>query len=164
MVQMIVVFIYGAFSKTFFSSFFRLFGKESILIFFIICFVFVRDVFKGEEVFSFRLVACFFQSFFVSYFIIYIFTKRDNLKKSSDIISTLYWTGFVASVLSFIFIFNSEADSFYRSIQLEDFEIYTFDGIRARAYGASENLVFTYSYVLGFFAGLTLLVVNKNIR
>lgn len=162
-IQFVIILVYSINNKFFMSSFFKKFKIEFNIIFAIIIYATIRDLINGAEVYSIRFTAWFFQSFIFAYFLVVIFERVNlNRKTKIDTISLLYWTVFIAAVFTSLFIFNSDLDNFYKSIQLDDFEIYTYNGVRARAYGASENLVFTYSYVLGFFAGYTLLVIKKN--
>ena len=144
--------------------FVKKFKVEIFLLYTIICYSILRDILAGNEVYSFRFFAWVFQSFVFGFLIIYVIEKFN--KKNEDrlqIISLLYWTCFIASIFTLILLTNKPLDNYYQSIQLDDFEQYASMAFRYRAYGISENLTFTYSYVMGFFAGYTLLVIRKNI-
>lgn len=162
--EITIILFYALFiNRNFIQKFVTLFPKESIIITSILSFCLLRDLMAGEEVYSFRMFAWSFQSFIFGFFIIYL-TNNYNRKRNKhvDLFHLFYWTAFIASVITLLLLINPGFDTFYRSFQIEDFDRYDSFEIRYRAYGISENLTFTYSYVLGFFGGYTLFVLRKN--
>jgi hypothetical protein len=136
---------------------------EILLLGLIILYSILRDLAAGDEVYSFRFAAWTFQAFIFGYAIIDLFeTSKKYSGKKYNLFILLYWTSFIGAVLTFLLITNKSLSDHYNAIQLDDFEAYDALETRYRAFGMSENLTFTYSYVLGFFAGYTLLVIRKN--
>lgn len=165
-VQFLIIFFYAIFiNKNFFVNFLKLFGRESYILTLIIGFCLIRDLFKGEEVYVLRFIAWSFQTFVFGYFLIEVI-NRVNIKANRikiDIFSTLYNSAFVAGCITLILILFPTIDQLYKGIQLDEYyNIYADFEVRYRAYGIAENLTFTYSYVLGFFAGYTLLVLKNR--
>jgi hypothetical protein len=141
------------------------FKIEFLIISIIIIYAMVRDFFAGEEVYSLRFLAWSFQSFTFGFFIISVIARyNQNRENKINIITLLYWTAFFAAIFTLLLLTNGALDNYYQSIEItNDMERYANFGFRYRGYGIAENLSFTYPYVLGFFAGYTLLVINKNI-
>ena len=164
-VELLILFTYVFFvDKKIIRIFIRKFKVEIFILYIIICYSIVRDILAGSEVYSFRFFAWAFQSFIFGFFIIYVIDKFNNWRENQlQIISLLYWTCFIASIFTLVLLTNKSFDTYYQTIQLDDFDQYADMAFRYRAYGISENLTFTYSYVMGFFAGYTLLVIRKNI-
>ena len=123
----------------------------------------LRDLVAGEKVYSFRLLTWSFQSFIFGF---YIISLIDNYNRKTSkficLFNLFYWTVFVASLLTLLMFLSPSFDSFYRSFGIEDIERYDSFEQRYRLFGISENLAFTYAYVLGFFGGYTLLILKKN--
>lgn len=161
-VQSLILGVYGFLDKKFFKSIYTNLKYELLLLFFIIIYCLVRDLFTGEIVYFDRFLVWSFQSVIIGYLFLYHFYKKKNYK--IDLINLLYWTSFIASIFTALLIFIKPFDSFYESIQMDSYyERYENFEFRYRAYGISENLTFTYSFVLGIFGGYTLLVIRKNI-
>lgn len=153
--------LYG---KKFFPIPINKFKIEFLIILIIIIYSILRDLFAGNVVYSFRFLAWAFQSFIFGLFIISIIEKHNQRSiKKINIITLLYWTTFLGAILTCLLLTNRSFDNYYQSIEiLGDTERYADFAFRYRVYGISENLTFTYPYVLGFFAGYTLLVIKKN--
>ncbi len=145
-------------------NFIARFRYEFLLLTLIIIYSVLRDLAAGEEVYAFRFAAWSFQAFILGYAII-DFLETSNRKKEGkySLLTLLYWTAFVAAILTFLLITVRPIDNYYQAIQLDDYESYDAMETRYRAYGMAENLTFTYSYFLGFFAGYTLLAIRKNV-
>lgn len=152
---------FSFYKRVFVKSFVTLFKNELFLLSLIVIYCIVRDIVQGEEVYSFRFIAWAIQGFFFSFLIIYFFENKAI--EETNLLSLLYWVCFLAAFLTLILITNEPIDLFYKSIVKDGaYDLYENMAIRYRAYGVAENLTFTYSYVLGFFAGYTLLLVKKN--
>lgn len=159
-----IIIFYSLFiNKYFISKFIASFKSEAILITFILIFCVLRDLVAGEKVYSFRLLTWSFQSFIFGF---YIISLIDNYNRKTSkficLFNLFYWTVFVASLLTLLMFLSPSFDSFYRSFGIEDIERYDSFEQRYRLFGISENLAFTYAYVLGFFGGYTLLILKKN--
>ena len=159
-----IIIFYSLFiNKYFISKFIASFKNEAILITFILIFCVLRDLVAGEKVYSFRLLTWSFQSFIFGF---YIISLIDNYNRKTSkficLFNLFYWTVFVASLLTLLMFLSPSFDSFYRSFGIEDIERYDSFEQRYRLFGISENLAFTYAYVLGFFGGYTLLILKKN--
>jgi len=160
----LIVLAYAMFQRNFVFSFFKKYSIEVFILFCLIMYCLVRDLLVGEVVYFDRFLAWSFQSFVVGYFILDLYHKKKvEPKNKIDIFNLLYWASFLAAILTALLIFYKPFDIFYESIQLDQYyERYEDFDFRYRAYGISENLTFTYSYVLGLFAGYSLLVLHKN--
>lgn len=166
-IELIVFVLLVIFSKSVrLGKYFRLFRFELSVIITLICYVGVKDLFKGEEVLSVRFIAWFFQSFIFGFLIIEL-VNRKNFKYGRlkfNIFNGIFWASFIASLFTIVLVSFPQLDTLYKSIQKDEYyNLYENFEQRYRAYGISENLTFTYSYVLGFFAGYILLVLKKNI-
>lgn len=169
LVELVVFVFFAAYKFNFFLKYINLFKFEvfaSVLIVFLSLF---RDFFSGDVVYSDRFLVWFFQcilfpSFFIYYFY-FIKNKSDyhNGKFLDIYIGYLFLTFFVASLITILLFFIPEFDSFYKGIQVDSYyDIYEGFKFRYRAYGMSENLTFTYGYVLGIFAGYSIVKMKYN--
>ncbi|MCK4620873.1 MAG: hypothetical protein KAT62_01530 [Desulfuromonadales bacterium] len=137
----------------------RMFKDEIAIVSLIVLLSIFRDVFSGEIVYSDRLLAWGFQTFFFGTFILYCFENR-----SASLFNQLYWTSFLAALLSVALLLSPTFDKYYESIQIDEYyEIYKNFEVRYRAYGIAENLNFTYAFVMGLFSGYSFLLLKKNI-
>lgn len=151
---------YITFSPSSFFSFIRKFKVELIFLFTIVLVSVLRDLFTGEIVYFDRFLAWSFQSFLFGYF---VFKLLETKKIENKIIPLLHVCAVIASVITLILLLNKPLDDYYKLFVKDGSDEYLQDSsFRYRAYGISENLTFTYSYLLGLFAGLTLLVLNRN--
>ncbi|GHT33457.1 membrane protein [Bacteroidia bacterium] len=151
-------------NKKLVSSFVNRFPKESFLLLCIVFYSLIRELFANEIVYFDRFSSWAFQSFLFGFVIIdWLNQHNRNKNEKTNLFSLFYWTAFVASLLSFFLFTSSTFDSYYTSsVVVEDFEAYAHYEKRHRLYGIAENLSFTFSYVLGFFAGYTILVIKNN--
>ena len=146
-------------------KFFKYYRFETILLYFLILYVIIRDVFSGEIVYSDRFILWSFQGFIFPFFIVTIirnYNKKKVSNKNINLFNMIYWTVFVASIGTVLLLFNKSFDTFYQSVQVDDLDRYMSFDMRYRAYGISENLTFTYSFVAGLFSGYSLLVLEKR--
>ena len=122
-----------------------------------------RDLFKGELVYTLRIVSWFIQPFFVSIIIVSFFNNK--LKRNSsypDLLSLSFWAVIIASFTSYILLTSDPINNFYNSLIIID-PISEKIGLRIyRGYGVGEDLSFTYSYLLGFVAGYICYILNKR--
>nr|WP_299034101.1 hypothetical protein [uncultured Tenacibaculum sp.] len=145
------------FDKKILNDFIKMFKREISLLFIILSYAVLRDMFVGEEVLSFRFIAWTFQAFIFGFLIIRMFNY--NLEK---IFITFYWASVIAALFSLILVLFPSIDAVYKSMQLDQVNIYENMEQRHRSFGVSENLTFTYSFILGFFASYTLTILSKN--
>jgi hypothetical protein len=137
----------------------KVFKVELTLLLLIIFHTLFRDALSGKVVYFDRFLAWGFQSFIVGLMI--LFLLRNN---KTSIINLLYWTALLAAVLSVMLLLFPAFDRFYESIQIDSYyEIYESFEVRYRAYGISENLTFTYSFIMGLFAGYSFFLVKRNL-
>ncbi len=117
-----------------------------------------RDTFSGEMVYFDRFTAWGFQAFFFSAVILLYFQN-----KNVSLFSLLYWSSFIAALISVALLLIPSFDKWYETIQLDGYyEIYKNFEHRYRAYGIAENLTFTYGFIMGLFSGYSLLLIKKN--
>lgn len=169
-VELLILLIYVVlFERKFFYELFSNFKNECVLLLLIIIYSFLRDLISGEIVYFDRFLLWSFQSFVFGFFIIKIMQQRNEKrlfirrKSAVNLFNLFYWAAFIASLITLLLILNPGFDRWYESVQLDAYyERYESFEFRYRAYGISENLTFTYSYVLGFFAGYSLLVLNEK--
>ena len=139
-----------------FFKFYRIFKVEINILLLCVVYTIVRDLMSGEIVYSSRIPYFTFQAFFFSNYIIWQF-RRENIEKY------LLYTGIFASLVTIAIMVNSSVNSFVMNYMREELANYENFEIRYRGYGFSENITFTYSYVLGICASICLLKTNKKI-
>lgn len=138
---------------------FKKFKFESSIIISIIVYAMFRDLFAYDKVYFFRFSAWYFQSFVFGLFLIYVV----EIKLRRNLFEIIYWACFLGSMLTFLLIMVPPFDNWYRGfVILTDFDKYETFVFRYRNYGMSENLSFTYSFVMGFFGAYTLTIIKKN--
>lgn len=142
---------------------FSKFKVENTLIAAIVLLSLVRDAVTGEITYSDRFLVWWFQAYLFGVVIVY-FLIRYRSADMEEFPRMVYLTGIVAACISVTLYFFPFIDNFYKSIQLDSYyETYANFDERYRAYGFSENLTFTYGYILGIFAGYAFLGIKKNI-
>lgn len=139
-----------------FNDFFHDFKVECNVLILISAYAIFRDLIGGEMVYSSRMVYFTFQGFFFSSYIIW------KLKNKS-IIKYLFYTGIFASFISISMMVSPVINSFISNYMAEELENYANFEVRYRGYGFSENITFTYSYVLGLCASISLLKSKNNL-
>lgn len=146
------------------SSFLSVFKVELLLVFLIVFYSLCRDFLSGEIVYSDRFLGWYFQGFVVSGVLIsFYFSRCRGFKNSEYFASEIYFAVVLAAAFTFILFFVPSFDSFYESVQLDGYyERYSGFEHRYRAYGISENLTFTYSFVLGLCAGYSLILLRRS--
>lgn len=169
LLELLILLIYIIlFNRSFFNEFLSAFKIETFLLLLILLYSLLRDMAGGEIVYFDRFLLWTFQAFVFGFFITKINCQKNyrNLlvhKPTINLFNLAYWAAVIASLLTLLLILNPTFDSFYESIQLDEYyERYENFDFRYRAYGIAENLTFTYSYTLGMFAGYSLLVINKQ--
>lgn len=147
--------------QRFFSTF-----KVELLFGLVICiWAVARDLVSGEMVYADRFLAWFVSSMLVPIVVISTFFKlRDKSSlKPITLDGWLYRVAIVAGLITVLLILVPPFDKLYESIQLDVYyENYENFDFRYRAYGISENLTFTYGYILGVFAGYSILKMREN--
>lgn len=156
-VEFILFLVLILFNRKFLAQLLGGFRQEFILLVFIVLYALVRDGLVGEEVLSFRFLAWSFQAFIFGFALIVLF--KFNIDR---MFVAFYWASVLAACISLMLVMFPSVDIMYKLVQLDTVPIYEKMEVRHRSYGISENLTFTYSYVLGFFAGYTLLILDKN--
>ena len=161
-IELTIFLFFIFFKRSSFLTTFRLFKKEFLLFIVILYYVLIRDLIQGEEVFFFKTFLWFFQTFIFSILIVSFYDiKIIRYNKHPKIFSLLYWNVIIAGLISFFLLITPAFYDFYKSLIIEDKSIVY--NIRIfRGYGISENLTFTYSYLLGSIAGYTLLIFNNK--
>ncbi len=134
------------------------FKQEVFIIGLIVACALLRDIFSSEIVYSDRFVVWGFQAFIFTPVILLYFKDKDM-----SLFNLLYWTSFIAAILSVLLLLFPQFDQWYKSIQLDSYyERYESFEVRYRAYGISENLTFTYAFVMGMFSGYSLLCLKRS--
>lgn len=131
----------------------------------LVFFSILRDFFSGDIVYSDRFFIWFLQSLVFPVYVIYIFERYIKKKhgSSKDLLDFVYYVVAFAGVVTVLLILIPEFDKFYEAIQVDDYyERYKSFEFRYRAYGISENLTFTYGYLLGFFAAYALFKLKES--
>jgi hypothetical protein len=119
----------------------------------------LRDLYSLENVYFFRFSGWYFQSFIFGLILMQLIETNGR----KNLFELIYWVCFFGAFLSFLLITIPSFDSWYKSIVIvSDFDRYDSFVFRYRNYGISENLSFTYSFVMGFFGAYTLTIINKN--
>jgi hypothetical protein len=141
-------------------DFFGKFRKEFTLFCLIVLYSLFLDMFGGEVVYVDRFAACLMQGLFFTY----VFSSfiQNNSFYNDNFERALIIMAFVASSISILAIINPSFDSIIKAYTPEyDVAYERYEAtIRHRLYGLSENLAFTYPYVLsviGFYS-----IVEKN--
>lgn len=151
-----------------FFSYIKCLRFEICIAFSIVLISVLRDFFSGDIVYSDRFLVWFFQSLIFPVFVIYYFSKyygndSHNFDVSNKFIKLIYYVVVLAAFLTLLLMLFPPFDNFYKSIQLDDYyERYKNWEFRYRAYGISENLTFTYGYLLGLFAAFSLLKIKDG--
>ncbi|MDH6166703.1 hypothetical protein M2282_001850 [Variovorax boronicumulans] len=136
---------------------------ENALVALIVFLSMLRDGLSGEAVYIDRFLAWWFQAYIFGAVVVY-FLVRYRPTGDEDFPRAVYITGVLSACITLILYFSPSLDDYYKSIQLDPYyELYSNFDLRYRAYGFSENLTFTYGYLLGVFAGYSLLKIEKNI-
>ncbi|WP_213522271.1 hypothetical protein [Nonlabens sp.] len=125
----------------------------------IVLYAIIRDLLALKEVYSFRFMAWGFQSYILGIIICKYFIQ-NNL----DLLKYLFYTSLTASIITAGLVFFPAFDNWYNSVRinLNELEAYKNFDFRYRSYGISENLTFTYSFVMGLFASYSLIKLRKN--
>lgn len=160
-IEFLIFLIFIVFKPSVFIKIFKKFKKEYLLFLIILFYSLLRDLLKGEQVFFFKMFLWFFQTFIFSILIVSFFEVKKITKKIPEIFSLFYWSVISAGFMSFCLLIIPSFYSFYNSLIIKDPSI-TYNLLVYRGYGVSENLTFTYSYLLGIFTGYTFLLLNKR--
>lgn len=144
-----------------FRYFWKVFRKEFILLCLIILYSFFLDMFSGEVVYVDRFAVCLLQGFFFAFVLSSFIQSRKYFKENFE--NALIVMAFVASLITAFAIVNPSFDSIIKSLTPEydvAYERYE-STFRHRLFGLSENLAFTYPYVLSII-GFYSIVERKN--
>lgn len=162
-------FFYIFYKKTDFLIYLFRFKYEILFGFLIVLICFLRDLLSQEVVYLDRFLAWYFQCIFFPFVILHLYlsskNKNKNLYQQKEFFYKLIYIVVVsAGILTLLLINFPALDDFYKGIQLDSYyEHYESFEVRYRAYGISENLTFTYGYLLGIYAGLAFLKSRSNI-
>lgn len=152
--------IISIYKHKFISKYITTFRAEILFGLTIVFWAIFRDLFSGEIVYSDRFTVWFLQCLIFPSIII-MMTERSFEKKISaphNIIQSVYTVVIAAGTITIALYAFPTLDNFYKSIQVDGYyDFYKGLDVRHRAYGAAENLTFTYGYVLGVFAGYSLI-------
>ncbi|WP_445427651.1 hypothetical protein [Alishewanella sp. HL-SH05] len=161
-----IIFAFFFVSKVNYSfSYFKKFKFEMTIGISLVFFSFLRDLFSGDIVYSDRFLIWFLQSLVFPVYVIYIFERhiKPKLNPSRDLLDFVYYVIAFAGLLTLLLIIFPAFDRYYETIQIDDYyERYKSFEFRYRAYGISENLTFTYGYLLGLFAALALYKLKES--
>lgn len=160
LIELVIFAICVLFFSNDFKTYLKVFKIENTLIISIIVICILRDILSGEIIYSDRFLAWFFQSFLFGFMIITIFSKRGNIHK---LIPFIYYCSIIAAILTVVLLLNKSLNDYYKLLVKDGSNDYLSNStFRYRAYGFSENLNFTYSYLLGSFAGLTYFFLHRS--
>lgn len=132
------------------------FNVEINVLIVLVIYAILRDLIGGENVYSSRMAYFTFQAFYFSGFLIWKFKDRDIEQK-------LLYTGILGSLVTITMMVNPQINSVISNYMKDELASYENFEIRYRGYGFSENITFTYSYVLGICAGLCLLKTQNKL-
>lgn len=158
-VEMLLFCILVAFNFGFFSFFCKKFKLEIFLALMIVFAAVLRDLVSAEMVYSDRFLIWFFQCLLFPFVVLILFKSRILYigQRGFCFIDYYYYVFIFAGFITVLLIFIPSFDRFYESIQVDAYyKMYEKFDFRYRAYGISENLTFTYGYLLGVFAGYAL--------
>lgn len=154
-----ILLLFAIVNFKFIKRYITIFRIEIILVLSIIFISMARDLFSGEIIYFDRFAAWGVQAFIFPCFIIYL-VRKNNI----DLIGLIYWSSLCGALLTLLLILFPAVDNYYKSIQLDSYyDIYGNFELRYRAYGISENLSFTYGYIMGIFAGYSLLMTQRKL-
>lgn len=140
------------------------FWLEYVFIVLIVALVAIRDMATGEVVYLDRFIAWAFQSHGIG-LAVALYLSNLNVGDEEDLPAAVSVAGLVAALLTLLLFLAPGIDSLYRSIQLDSiYDRYAGFDVRYRAYGVSENLTFTYGYLMGVFAGYFYLQSKHGMR
>lgn len=143
----------------FFCIYSKKFKFEIFVALAVVLSVIVRDLISAEVVYSDRFLIWFFQCLLFPFVILVLFRNKviHDGQQNFSFIEYYYKVAIFAGLITIFLIAIPSFDSFYESIQVDPYyEMYESFDFRYRAYGISENLTFTYGYLLGIFAGYAL--------
>ena len=134
------------------------FKFEILFLSLIVIYAIFRDALAGDIVYCDRAIYFVFQTFFLNSLICDWAVR--NKKNLCDI---FFYVALGASIITFLTMVNRDVYNYIEQFMKKEFELYENFEVRYRGYGFSENMRFTFSYVLGIAAGLSLLKVSKNL-
>lgn len=154
-----LVFVAIFFMKHGTKRFFSTLRVEILLLSVITFYSLFLDLFTGEMVYFDRFAACLFHGTAVAYCISKYVKNHQYLDENFD--NATVAMAAIAGIITVLMLLIPSFDSLVKSFTPEDFERLDRFEQRYRLYGLSENLSFTYPYVLavvGFFV-----IVKKKI-
>lgn len=150
----------------FFCIYFKKFRFEICTALVVVFFAIFRDIISAEIVYADRFLIWFFQCLLFPFVILTLFRNKViyDGKQNFSFIEYYYKVAIFAGFITVFLIAIPSFDRFYESIQVDPYyEMYESFDFRYRAYGISENLTFTYGYLLGVFAGYALTKLRFSI-
>lgn len=127
---------------------------EIILLSVLVAYSLFLDTISDEIVYTDRFAACLLQGTFMSYILTFYIQKNQYLRKNFE--NVLVLIAVIGCSITLLMIINPSFNNLIQSFTPENEEFYDrFGEDRYRLYGLSENLSFTYPYVLavvGYYA------------
>ncbi len=140
----------------------KYFKIELRILAFILSYTIFRDLISIREVYILKILSFYIQSFIIPIFIVSIYTQNPTSnKRHTNLFSLIFWAAILASVFSFFLLTQTSFNHYYRSFIIIDAEEKIGNTI-LRGFGMSENLTFTYGYILGFISGYILLFMKSS--
>ena len=153
-----LLFVYILFShKKLMSNNFKLFRREYLFAGLICGYSFLMDASNYQIVYLDRFVASFFQGYLVSFILIFFISKYSYLQENLD--KCLVMMCFIACSITIAAVLIPSVNDFCMEYATADIknrfqELYIEHNFQQyRSYGLSENINFTYPYVLAIIGG-----------
>ncbi|MCE2615608.1 MAG: hypothetical protein ACTTKN_04545 [Phocaeicola sp.] len=147
------------FFKKYINAFYQKFKIEIILFSLIILYSLMLDLVGGKVVYLDRFLACFIQGLFFSFLLTCYINKNKYLYNNFD--NLLLAICFIATSITILAILDPSFDDIIKSFTPEQDEFYEnhtlSNEFRYRGFGLSENLSFTYPYVLSIIGGYVII-------
>ncbi len=163
--ELLVFLLFFAMRRQFVGRVLAKFKVEILLAVALLAIAISRDLLSAQVVYSDRFAAWLFQSLIFPIFLVFTFFKGEvwSNKKVQDLPKEIYFAMLLAAVSTLMLYAIPTLDAIYQSIAIDEvFENYRNFSLRYRAYGISENLNFTYGYLMGVFGGVSFLEARKR--
>ena len=134
------------------------FKFEFLFLSLIVVYAIFRDALVGDIVYCDRAIYFVFQTFFLNSLIC-----DWAIRNKKNLCNIFFNVAFGASIITFLTMVNRDVYNYIEQFMKEEFGLYENFEVRYRGYGFSENITFTFSYILGIAAGLSLLKVGEKL-
>jgi hypothetical protein len=156
-IELVFFLIYFFIKPKLIGDILKYFKSELLLLLIILVYVLFRDLLKGENVFFFKILSFTFQCFLFPVLIVSLYFKNNKFETpNSNLINISFWAIVLAGFSASLLLFNTSINEIYNSLIVQDMNQREVGKRIFRGFGVSENLTFTFSYLLGFGAGYTL--------